>query len=435
MDRDLSSASKPKCSLRLSGSLSDRHMPALREGVAVLPALSSKVPRPPTGVSLLRTHSDLQFLPKGITDRNILQDPRPHADMTRVDSYVFERASDQLGNATPASLLDALSASGLQLDDPRIKETVTRARALPPDETIDPVALQTLISENVSIVTKALSAQLVVPDWEQFCNTLTNIFEEIKPNSGGENAQYIPGLAEVDPELFAVSVCTVDGQCFNIGDSDYQFCAQSCTKPITYLMAIHENGSKEVHRRVGKEPSGSSFNKLTLKTVQTDDGEEVQIPHNPMINAGAIMCCSMIGLGKTHAERFQSVQSTFRRLCGGTKIGFSNSTYLSERTTADRNFCLAYMMQEAKAFPPKTDLVSMLEFYFQTCSLELTSTQTSIMAATMANGGICPLTNDAIFDSGPVRNCLSLMLSCGMYDYSGEWAFSIGLPAKSGVGG
>ena len=140
-------------------------------------------------------------------------------------------------------------------------------------------------------------------------------------------------------------------------------------------------------------------------------------------------------LADTMADRFDYVLQRWGQAAGGTMPGFSNPTYLSERKTADRNFALGYFMREKGAFPEGTDLVETLEFYFQCCSLELTAEAMSVVAATLANGGVCPLTGERVFQSGTVRKCLSLMSSCGMYDFSGEWAFRVGLPAKSGVSG
>ena len=170
-----------------------------------------------------------------------------------------------------------------------------------------------------------------------------------------------------------------------------------------------------------------SFNELKLNK----DGR----PHNPMINAGAIMCCSLIHPEQEFADRFDHVMNTWQTLSGGEKAGFSNAVYLSERATADRNFALGYFMRENGAFPASTDLVQTLEFYFQCCSIELNAEQMSVAAATLANAGVCPTTGKRVFSPKTVQNCLSLMYSCGMYDFSGEFAFTIGLPAKSGVSG
>jgi glutaminase len=178
---------------------------------------------------------------------------------------------------------------------------------------------------------------------------------------------------------------------------------------------------------VGREPSGIGFNGLALN----DKG----LPHNPLINSGAIMTCSLIRPEWEMADRFDHVLDVWSNLSGGNKAGFNNSVYLSERQTADRNFALGYFMKEKKAFPENTDLISTLEFYFQCCSIEVTAESLGIVAATLANGGICPVSGQRIFQPNTVKNCLSLMSSCGMYDFSGEFAFTIGLPAKSGVAG
>jgi glutaminase len=135
------------------------------------------------------------------------------------------------------------------------------------------------------------------------------------------------------------------------------------------------------------------------------------------------------------ADRFEYVQGIWKSMSGESHIGFNNSVYLSERQTADRNFALGYFMRENNAFPKNTNLQEILEFYFQCCSLEINTKAMAIIASTLANGGVCPLTGKTVFSSATVKHCLSLMYSCGMYDFSGEYSFSIGLPSKSGVSG
>jgi glutaminase len=162
------------------------------------------------------------------------------------------------------------------------------------------------------------------------------------------------------------------------------------------------------------------------------------IPHNPMINAGAIMTCSLVRNDWNFAARFEFAEEQWNRLCGKGVVGnisFSNATYLSESATADRNHCLGYFMQEAGAFPEGVSLKETLEFYFMMCSLEATAEMMSVVASTLANGGINPITGDRVYNERTVANCLSLMFSCGMYDNSGDFAFKMGFPAKSGVGG
>lgn len=207
---------------------------------------------------------------------------------------------------------------------------------------------------------------------------------------------------------------------------------QSCSKPLTYCVAHELYGLEEIHRSVGFEPSGRSFNAHTLN----DQG----IPHNPMINAGAIMVASMIAPEKEPAERYELVQKYYSRMAGNKikDTNFNNSVYLSEQQHADRNISLAYFMRESGAFPKKTDhsiLMADLNLYFQCCSVTINCQTGSIIAATLANNGVCPTTGERVFSEETVRDCLSLMYNCGMYDYSGQFAFRVGLPAKSGVSG
>jgi glutaminase len=212
-----------------------------------------------------------------------------------------------------------------------------------------------------------------------------------------------------------------------IGDSAVNICLQSVSKPINYCLALEEHSEAVVHRHVGREPSGRGFNELSLN--------KEGLPHNPLINSGAIMTCSLIRPREDAADRFDHVLNTWSRLTGGRRPGFNNPVYLSERQTADRNFALGYFMRENNAFPAETGLIETLEFYFQCCSIELSAEALAVTAASLANAGVCPLTGDKVFTSRTAQNCLSLMSSCGMYDFSGEFAFTIGLPAKSGVSG
>ena len=284
---------------------------------------------------------------------------------------------------------------------------------------------------------ESLNKTPIIPKWDEFVKDVESIFLSTKLNNTGEVAQYIPQLALVDPDLFGVSICTIDGQILELGDTKKMFSVQSCSKPITYCIAVEENDEKYVHNFVGREPSGRNFNELCLN--------HENIPHNPLINSGSIMCCSLIDYQKSQADRFEHIVSYWNKMLGHETVGFNCGTYLSEKDTADRNRCLAYMMQEKKAFQkgknemsrPWTndDLRKSLELYFQCCSIEVNCQKMAILASTFANGGICPLTSTNVFASNTVKNVLSLMHTCGMYDYSGEWSYLVGIPAKSGVSG
>lgn len=353
-----------------------------------------------------------------------------------IESYklYFEHLSKNDNFIKKKVLLDFIKNRGINANDNRIKTELKNM-----DEEIDESMFIDLINTNVILFKKIFENDLIISEWTEFTNSIDEIYEKTKNHNKGNLADYIPQLANVNSELYSISICTIDGQIYNKGDYKTEFCVQSCSKPITYLIASDLNGADYIHNFVGREPSGRNFNELCLSNEK--------IPHNPLINSGAIMCASLIDYKNSLANRFDKIIKYWSKLAANSKINFSTSVYLSERASADRNNCLAYMMQESYAFQNginkekygrewgDTDLNNTLDFYFQCCSIEINSTQASIIAATLANGGVCPLTNERIFSNTIVKNALSLMSSCGMYDYSGEWAYTIGLPAKSGVSG
>ncbi|WP_262690010.1 glutaminase A [Kordiimonas aestuarii] len=322
-------------------------------------------------------------------------------------------------------LLAAFNSKGIHTDDPRVKDTLEALKRS--HEAIDLESFTKLFGHDIGFLNRIAKDQFIVPRFNEFCDEMSTMFEDCREIRDGAVADYIPQLARVAPDQFGMGVCTIDGQRASFGDKDVPFCVQSTCKPINYAMALTLNGEEKVHAHVGREPSGRSFNELALN----DRG----LPHNPMINAGAIMSCSLIHPDLPLSDRFDHVIKTWTALSGGAAPGYNNPVYLSEKATADRNFALAYFMQEKKAFPAHTDLLQTLDFYFQSCSIETTAERMSIAAATLANAGVNPLTNERVFSSETVKHCLSLMYSCGMYDFSGEFAFTIGLPAKSGVSG
>jgi len=335
---------------------------------------------------------------------------------------------DKNGRISPLEVLSRLERSGLRADDPRIAQALTGlAGADGGSRQISFTQFKALAQHNSSLIRRAAEGNLAVPDFAALTADITRMYDELLPVRSGAVAGYIPQLKRVDPDQLAIAVCTVDGQRFSMGDAATAFCLQSVSKTVSYCLALDEHGTEAVHQHVGREPSGRSFNELALNPQG--------LPHNPMVNAGAIMCCSLIRPEADIADRFDLVAATWQRLAGGRRPGFNNAVYLSERQTADRNFALGYSMRESGAFRPGTDLVAALEFYFQACSIEVDAQMLAIAAASLANAGICPLTEDPVFTPGTVQSCLSMMSSCGMYDFSGEFAFTIGLPAKSGVSG
>uniref|UniRef100_A0A8C7U887 glutaminase n=1 Tax=Oncorhynchus mykiss TaxID=8022 RepID=A0A8C7U887_ONCMY len=289
----------------------------------------------------------------------------------------------------------ALKATGLRTGDPRLKECMENLKVImktTSDGNLDRHLFKKCVQSNIVLLTQAFRKKFVIPDFVSFASEIDALYENAKNLGGGQVADYIPQLARFSPDLWAVSICTVDGQRHTAGDTKVPFCLQSCVKPLKYAIAVHDHGTEYVHRFIGKEPSGLRFNKLFLN--------EEDKPHNPMVNAGAIVC-----------------------------------TFQSERESGDRNFAIGYYLKEKKCFPEGTDMTSILDLYFQLCSIEVTCESASVMAATLANGGFCPITGERVLGPEAVRNTLSLMHSCGMYDFSGQFAFHVGLPAKSGVAG
>ena len=212
------------------------------------------------------------------------------------------------------------------------------------------------------------------------------IYNELKDLDEGEVADYIPELANVDPKKFGISVCTIEGEQFDIGDTDNYFCLQSCSKPLSYCIAHDMLGRDAIHKKVGYEPSGQAFNAFILN--------KGGLPHNPMINAGAIMISSLILPEKEPSQRFQIIKYFYDNLCVVSPIGFNNSVFLSEKHHADRNTSLAYYMRENKAFkdnPSPNQIQETLDLYFQCCSITINCKMGSVIASTLSNCGKNPI--------------------------------------------
>lgn len=330
-------------------------------------------------------------------------------------------------------VLDELIKRGFLENDPRLQQFRSNLRVLVKGTSLRYEEFKYCVENHICILRKIFRGECVIPHFEEFRGRIRDIYDSTLSSRDGANASYIPQLQRADPEKYGVSVCTIDGQRYDIGDTKEHFSVQSCCKPINYGLALETRGETDVHTYVGREPSGQAFNELLLN--------KKGVPHNPLINSGAIMTTSLLFPGKHLSERYEALIEIWTRLSGGIyKIGFSNSVYLSEKSTADRNYALAHFMNEKNdnkpiGFPEGTSLSETVDLYFQSCSIEVTTEILSIVAATLANGGTNPFTGDKIFSRKTVTYVLSIMLTCGMYDYSGEFAFKIGLPAKSGVAG
>jgi glutaminase len=263
---------------------------------------------------------------------------------------------------------------------------------------------------------------------ENLLSTLPEFLQELHqryaPLREGKVANYIPELAKVDPDLFAICIVTVDGQVYRVGDWEHIFTIQSISKVFTHGLALEDHGREVLLTKVGVEPTGDAFNAIILD-------EQSKRPYNPMVNAGAIATTSLIK-GATPTDRLNRMLKMFRGYIGHD-INIDMSVFTSERTTGNRNRAMAYLMLNFGMIDQPVD--ENLDLYFQQCSLMVNCQDLAVMAATLANHGINPISRSAAIAPGYIKDILSVMYTCGMYNFAGEWAYRVGIPAKSGVCG
>jgi len=249
-------------------------------------------------------------------------------------------------------------------------------------------------------------------------------YQKYKNVCQGEVATYIPELSKTDPDGFAICLASVDGQVYSVGDWEREFTIQSVCKPFAYQMALEQVGWERTLSRVGVEPSGDGFNSIELdpKTVR---------PFNPMVNAGAIAVASLIRRESPAA----GVRAFLEQMQGaaGRDLRINNAVLASEAATGNRNRAIAYLMLNFGIIDE--DVNHTLHQYFSQCSLLVNCRDLAVMAATLANMGTNPITGELVFNLEYINDVLAVMFTCGLYDHAGEWAYSVGLPAKSGVGG
>ncbi|MEO6339506.1 MAG: glutaminase A [Caulobacteraceae bacterium] len=254
---------------------------------------------------------------------------------------------------------------------------------------------------------------------------LSNIYEQVVGNTDGTLADYIPELAKVDPNLFGVALATAGGRVHSIGDATTEFTIQSTSKALTYCMAMELAGREEVFSRVGVEPSGDAFNSVELDPF-------TRRPYNPMVNAGAITVAGILRDVIGFDGAFDMVLDRFSQ-AAGRQLTLNESVYQSEMATGHRNRAIAHLLLSVGAIAEPVEEV--LDIYFKQCSISVTAVDLALMGATVANLGMDPRTGREVFDFRAVRDTQAVMFTCGMYDYSGNWAYDVGVPAKSGVGG
>lgn len=252
---------------------------------------------------------------------------------------------------------------------------------------------------------------------------LENCYEEIKSDSSGHVADYIPELSKADPDKFALSLATLDGHVYDIGDCESTFTIQSISKAFVFALALERLGQERVESIVSVEPSGEAFNSIRLTAENK--------PFNPMVNAGAIACSGLI-VSAEGDEAFEKIRKILCRFAG-RELLVDNEIYQSESLTGDRNRAIAWLLRNYARLPANVDNV--VDVYFKQCSILVNAHDLAIMASTLANNGVNPVTGDQVISEYVAARTLSVMTSAGMYDYAGQWIYRVGIPAKSGVGG
>jgi glutaminase len=240
----------------------------------------------------------------------------------------------------------------------------------------------------------------------------------------GTLATYIPELSRADPAWFGISLVTADGAVYEVGETRREFSIQSISKPFTFGVALDDLGPAAVLSRVGVEPTGDAFNSISLDPT-------TGMPSNPMVNAGAITVTGLLveRLGDAARDRLLDTYAGF----AGRRLSVDEAVYESERATAHRNRAIAHLLRGSGAL--RDDPERALDVYLQQCSTLVDGRDLAVMAATLANGGVNPLTGGRVASPESVGGVLSVMGSCGMYDTAGDWLYTVGLPAKSGVSG
>ncbi|UCV24341.1 glutaminase A [Ferribacterium limneticum] len=253
---------------------------------------------------------------------------------------------------------------------------------------------------------------------------LDDLCMRLASTHAGELANYIPELSKADPDWFGISIVTMDGVIYSTGDSEQKFTIQSISKPFVYASALADRGVDFVMGKVGVEPSGDAFNSISLNP-------KTGAPLNPMINAGAIATASLVQ-GETTEEQWERIVDSLSTFAG-RPLSMDEDVYRSESETGFRNRAIAWMLKNFGIIDGEP--MASLENYFRQCSLLVDCRDLAYMAATLANGGVHPITGERALPLEHVERVLSVMATCGMYDFAGSWLYEIGMPAKSGVGG
>ena len=260
----------------------------------------------------------------------------------------------------------------------------------------------------------------------QLKEVVQEAYDQVKANTGGKNADYIPYLANVNKDLFGISVCLLNGQTIHVGDTDYRFGIESVSKVPTAILAMNQYSAKKVLSQIGADATGLPFNSIMAILLEKDH------PSTPLVNAGAIAACSMIKpIGKPDAK-WEAIQGFIEGLCGSS-VEVIEELYKSETATNFNNKSIAWLLKNYSRIYDDPDMA--LDLYTRQCSIGVTARQLAVAAATIAFDGVNPVTKQTVFKPDLGARITSMMATVGFYEHTGDWLFNTGLPAKTGVGG
>ena len=278
---------------------------------------------------------------------------------------------------------------------------------------------------SLSVPLSAQSRSPVAPRDEQVKAAVNEAYAMFKSDTSGKNADYIPYLAQVDSNLFGIAVVTTDDKVYTVGDVNYSFSIQSISKVFTLALAMQEIGAAKVFERVGSEPTGRPFNSVSaVVDMPTHTG-------NPLVNAGAIATTSLIA-GQDENEKWNKILAYYGK-AAGEKLSLIEEVYRSEAATNQGNRALAALLLKYDRI--YSEPLEAVDIYTKQCSVGVTVKQLAQMGATLANQGVNPVTGQRVMHAEDIPEILATMTMAGLYDGSGGWAWHVGLPAKSGVGG
>eukprot|EP00050_Salpingoeca_kvevrii_P004852 m.263070 g.263070 ORF g.263070 m.263070 type:complete len:629 (-) comp11050_c1_seq2:99-1985(-) len=412
------------------------------------PAAKSPVANPsPLRGGVLRRHHQQIGRP--------LRKSEQHLKIELVDSNAPELLTkDEIANQTQrlfrayqtrdcivpkAKFLHDLKQTGIAIDDPRLRDFVRRMHQSGSELTYE--SFSRVVGNSSRLLLAALSGDLVIPEFRSFCTEFNTVYllaahsyeplndsttlDDLPPETGLERLRLqSENFGEIE---FHAAVTTVDGQRHNQGNPRQSFIIGECVTPLIYAIALDLVGGDVVQEHVGREHSGGHFDDISVNK----DGK----PYNPLTAAGALMCCALIKPELNTARRYVFVLQRMQELAGGLKLNFNQEKYLLAHENIFRLKATAHFMQGYNKFPEKFNLDDTINLYVQLTCLEITVETGSIIAATLANGGVSPLSGKRVIGADHVRDVLAVMHTCGMDSFSGNWAFTIGFPASNSRNG